>query len=70
MIQSTVNDLIMIHFLRPRPTQTLLKDVMFVAFNMESVMITSNAIAHRDGMEDYAQYQDVQITVIKTASVF
>ena len=76
MIPITKNDLMMIHFLRPRPTQTLpalnqqLKDVMFVAFNMESVMIPSNAIARRDGMEDYAQYQDVQIFVIRMASVF
>ena len=66
----------MIHFLRPRPTQTLaslnqqLTDVTFVAFNMESVMITSNAIARRGGMEDYAQYRDVQIIVIKMVSVF
>ena len=66
----------MIHFLRPCPTQTLaslnqqLKDVTFVAFNMESVMITSNAIARRDGTEDYVQYQDVQIIAIKMASVF
>ena len=66
----------MIQFLRPPPTQTLaplnqqLKDVMFVAFNMENVMMNSNAIARRDGMEDYAQYRDVQIIVIKMASVF
>jgi len=66
----------LIYFLRLRPTQTLaplnqqLKDVMFVAFNMESVMMNRNAIARQDGMEDYAQYQDVQIIVIKMASVF
>ena len=66
----------MIQFLRPPPTQTLaplnqqLQDAMSVAFNMESVMMKSNVIARRGGMEGYAQYQDVQIIVIRMVSVF